>query len=75
MPQSKKAGGRCKAGYKQAARGSTTCMKNAKYVKGYRSTAAQVARGEVKAYRLDGKPDRRFKQHRALKKSGVSVAY
>jgi hypothetical protein len=50
-------------------------MKNAKYVKGYRSTAAQVARGEVKAYRLDGKPDRRFKQHRALKKSGVSVAY
>jgi hypothetical protein len=79
MPYAKKPGARCKAGYKQWGKGSLTCMKNAKYVKGYRSTAAQVARGEVSTYRKDGKPDRRFKVNRPgykiPKKTGVSVAY
>ena len=75
MPHVKKPGGRCKAGSKQAAPGSTACVKNDEYFKGHKSHLYKETRGEVSMYRKDGKADRRFKKHKILKKSGTSVNY
>ena len=58
MPQTKKAGGRCKAGYKQAGRGSTTCLKDAKYEKYSRARKGYVYKTPRK--NNDGTWDRRY---------------
>ena len=47
MPHFKKPGGRCRVGTKQASKGSSVCIKNDKYVKGYRSKLYKETRGEV----------------------------